>query len=182
MAFGFAVYASQCGLLQPHARLASSCWSGSTGRDPYPQGSDERFQSCKATSHSPFPSLLGAIASASADPGERQVAAVVATYFSSHGRKCSRSDSVARDLTARVESCSCATNHQWSKAANRCAHRTKRPRLVARPCRSDQRRVMGVFAPPPAELGRHVGDCGDVEECARRGGDLVVNRVECHRQ
>ena len=46
MAFGLAVYASQCGLLQHHARLASSCWSSSTGRDFYPQGSDERFQSC----------------------------------------------------------------------------------------------------------------------------------------
>jgi len=30
IAFGLAVYASQCGLLQHHARLASSCWSGST--------------------------------------------------------------------------------------------------------------------------------------------------------
>ena len=38
--------ASQCGLLQHHARLASSCWSGSTGRGSHPQGSDERFQSC----------------------------------------------------------------------------------------------------------------------------------------
>ena len=47
MAFGLAVYASQCGLLQHHARLASSCWSGSTGRASHPQGSDERFQSCK---------------------------------------------------------------------------------------------------------------------------------------
>ncbi len=47
MAFGLAVYASQCGLLQHHARLASSCWSGSTGRAFHPQGSDERFQSCR---------------------------------------------------------------------------------------------------------------------------------------
>jgi hypothetical protein len=30
IAFGLAVYASQDGLLQHHARLASSCWSGST--------------------------------------------------------------------------------------------------------------------------------------------------------
>jgi hypothetical protein len=45
MAFGFAVYASQCGLLQHHARLASSCWSGSTGRAFHPHGSAERFQS-----------------------------------------------------------------------------------------------------------------------------------------
>jgi hypothetical protein len=47
IAFGLAVYASQCGLLQRHAKLASSCWSGSTGRAFHPQGSDERFQSCK---------------------------------------------------------------------------------------------------------------------------------------
>jgi hypothetical protein len=47
MAFGLAVYASQCGLLQHHARLASSCWSGSTGRAFHPQGSVERFQSCR---------------------------------------------------------------------------------------------------------------------------------------
>ena len=47
MAFGFAVYASQCGLLQHHARLASSCSSGSTGRAFHPHGSAERFQSCQ---------------------------------------------------------------------------------------------------------------------------------------
>jgi len=47
MAFGLAVYASQCGLLQHHARLASSCWSGSTGRAFHPHGSAERFQSCQ---------------------------------------------------------------------------------------------------------------------------------------
>ncbi len=47
MAFGLAVYASQCGLPQHHARLASSCWSGSTGRAFHPQGSVERFQSCR---------------------------------------------------------------------------------------------------------------------------------------
>ena len=46
MAFGLAVYASQCGLLQHHARLASSCWSGSTGRAFHPQASNERFQIC----------------------------------------------------------------------------------------------------------------------------------------
>ena len=44
MAFELAVYASQCGLPTPHARLASSRWSGSTGRAFHPQGSDERFQ------------------------------------------------------------------------------------------------------------------------------------------
>ena len=47
IAFGLAVYASQCGLLQHHARLASSCWSSSTGRAFHPQGSVERFQSCR---------------------------------------------------------------------------------------------------------------------------------------
>ena len=47
MAFGLAVYASQCGLLQHHARLASSCWSGSTGQAFHPHGSTERFQSCE---------------------------------------------------------------------------------------------------------------------------------------
>ena len=46
MAFGLAVYASQCGLPPHHARLASGCWSGSTGRAFHPHGSDERFQSC----------------------------------------------------------------------------------------------------------------------------------------
>ena len=40
-----------------HARLASSCWSGSPGRGSHPRGSDERFQ---ITSHPPFPALLGA--------------------------------------------------------------------------------------------------------------------------
>ncbi len=47
MAFGLAVYASWSELPQYHAKLASSCWSGSTERDSHPQGSDERFQSCK---------------------------------------------------------------------------------------------------------------------------------------
>mgnify|MGYP006865014904 CR=1 FL=1 len=47
MAFGLAVYASP-GSLPPHdARLASSCWSSSTGRGFHPQGPDERFQSCR---------------------------------------------------------------------------------------------------------------------------------------
>lgn len=47
MASGLAVYASRCGLLQHHARLASSCWSGSTGRAFHPHGSAERFQRCR---------------------------------------------------------------------------------------------------------------------------------------
>ena len=46
MAFGLAVYASQRRLPDDHAKLASSCWSSSTGRASHPQGSDERFQSC----------------------------------------------------------------------------------------------------------------------------------------
>ena len=46
MAFGFAVYASWSELPQYHAKLASGCCSGSTGRDFHPQGSAERFQSC----------------------------------------------------------------------------------------------------------------------------------------
>jgi len=46
MAFGLAVYASQCGLPSPHARLASGRWSGVTGRAFHPQDSAERFPSC----------------------------------------------------------------------------------------------------------------------------------------
>jgi len=57
MAFGLAVYASWCGLPQPHARLASSRWSDATGRAFHPQGSNERFQSCFLTSHPPLPSF-----------------------------------------------------------------------------------------------------------------------------
>ena len=45
MAFGLAVYASRCGLPQPHARLASGRWSSATGRAFHPQDSIERFQS-----------------------------------------------------------------------------------------------------------------------------------------
>jgi hypothetical protein len=44
MAFGLAVRASRCGLPAPRAGLASSCWSGSTGRAFHPQGPDERFR------------------------------------------------------------------------------------------------------------------------------------------
>jgi hypothetical protein len=47
MAFGFAVYASWSELPQYHAKLASSCWSGSTERDSHPQGSAEGFQICR---------------------------------------------------------------------------------------------------------------------------------------
>ena len=58
MAFGLAVYASQCGLPTPHARLASGRWSSITGRAFHPQDSAERFQNCFLTSHPPFPSFL----------------------------------------------------------------------------------------------------------------------------
>ena len=58
MAFGLAVYASQCGLPTPHARLTSGRWSGATGRAFNPQDSAERFPSCFLTSHPPFPSFL----------------------------------------------------------------------------------------------------------------------------
>ncbi len=57
MAFGLAVYALPDGLPTYDTRLASSCWSGSTGRGSHPQDSAERFQSCFPTSHSPFPSF-----------------------------------------------------------------------------------------------------------------------------
>src|SRR5205085_128322 len=58
MAFGLAVYASQCGSPTPYARLASGRWSGATGRAFHPQDSAERFPSCFLTSHPPFPSFL----------------------------------------------------------------------------------------------------------------------------
>ncbi len=48
-------------LPQHHARLASSCWSGSTGRGSHPQGSDERFQSCNLHLIPLSQALLGAI-------------------------------------------------------------------------------------------------------------------------
>jgi hypothetical protein len=56
-AFGLAVYALQGGLLRPHARLASGCWSGSTGWAFHPQDSGERFQDCVLTSLSSSPKL-----------------------------------------------------------------------------------------------------------------------------
>ena len=68
MAFGLAAgtvpnawSASQCGLLRHHARLASSCWSGSTGRAFHPQGSYERFQSCQLHLILLSQALLGAM-------------------------------------------------------------------------------------------------------------------------
>jgi len=44
-----------------HARLASSCSSGSTGRDSHPQGFVERFQICKLHLIPLSQALLGAI-------------------------------------------------------------------------------------------------------------------------
>ena len=61
MAFGLAVYASPGSLPHHDARLASSCWSGSTGRASHPQGSDERFQSCELHLIPLSQALLGAI-------------------------------------------------------------------------------------------------------------------------
>jgi hypothetical protein len=54
-AFGLAVYASPGGLPRLDARLASSRWSGATGRASHPQGSNERFQSAYISSS--FPEL-----------------------------------------------------------------------------------------------------------------------------
>ena len=76
MAFGLAVYASWSELPQDHAKLASSCWSGSTGRGSHPQGSDERFQICKLHLIPLSQALLGAIASASATSASLELAAV----------------------------------------------------------------------------------------------------------
>jgi len=66
MAFGFAVYASWSELPQYHAKLASSCWSGSTEQDSHLQGSDEGFQIGKLHLIPPSQALLGAIASPAA--------------------------------------------------------------------------------------------------------------------
>ncbi len=79
MAFGFAVYASWSELTQYHAKLASSCWSGSTGRDFHPQGSDERFQSCRLHLIPLSQALLGAIASSAAVLFQSQLASVNTT-------------------------------------------------------------------------------------------------------
>ena len=59
-AWALAVYASQNGSLHHHARLASGCRPGSTGRACCPQGSGERFQSCLLHRSSSFPKLRGA--------------------------------------------------------------------------------------------------------------------------
>jgi hypothetical protein len=69
MAFGLAVYASQCWLPRPHARLASSRWSDATGRAFDPQDSDERFQSCFLTSSSSSPKLCLTQCHQTSNPG-----------------------------------------------------------------------------------------------------------------
>ena len=51
------------------ARLASSCWSGSTARDSHPQDSYERFQSCKLHLIPLSQALLGAMFTTSAGNG-----------------------------------------------------------------------------------------------------------------
>ena len=57
-AFDLAVYASQGWLPTHHARLASGCWSGSTGRDWLPAGFHLKgFKRIRLFS---FPELLGA--------------------------------------------------------------------------------------------------------------------------
>ena len=73
MAFGFAVgtvpnarSASWSELPQYHAKLASSCWSGSTARDSHPQDSYERFQSCNLHLIPLSQALLGANSSSDA--------------------------------------------------------------------------------------------------------------------
>jgi len=57
MAFRLAVYASPGSLPHHDARLASGCWSGSTGWAFHPQDSDERFQDCILTFLSSSPKL-----------------------------------------------------------------------------------------------------------------------------
>jgi hypothetical protein len=80
MAFGLAVYASWSELPQYHAKLASSCWSGSTGRGSHPQGSDERFQICKLHLIPLSQALLGAIASTAELSSPAQLAEVQNTF------------------------------------------------------------------------------------------------------
>ncbi len=55
----------KCGGHIAGTSTAFSCWSGSTGRGSHPQGSDERFQSCRLHLIPPSQALLGAIPSTS---------------------------------------------------------------------------------------------------------------------
>ena len=79
MAFGLAVYASQDGLPHHHARLASSCWSSSTGRGSHPQGSGERFQICRLHFIPLSQALLGANDATAVSKESRFVQAVCRT-------------------------------------------------------------------------------------------------------
>ena len=54
-ALDLAVYASQGRLPPHHARLASGCWPGSTGRDWLPAGFQRKVSSF---GYPPFPSFL----------------------------------------------------------------------------------------------------------------------------
>ena len=63
MAFGLAVYASPRGSPQRDARLASSCWSDTTGRAFHPQSSYERFRVASLHPILLSQALLGAITS-----------------------------------------------------------------------------------------------------------------------
>ena len=57
MAFGLAVYASQCRLPSHYARLASGRWSGATGRAFHPQDSTKGFKDASLHAYPPLPSL-----------------------------------------------------------------------------------------------------------------------------
>jgi len=52
--------ASQAGSPQHHARLASGCWSGSTGRDWIPARFQRKVSNSHHVRHPPFPSFRGA--------------------------------------------------------------------------------------------------------------------------
>ena len=62
-----------------HAKLASSCWSGSAGRGSHPQGSNERFQSCNLHLIPLSQALLGAIDATSASFADCNLRSVGAT-------------------------------------------------------------------------------------------------------
>ncbi len=102
MAFGLAVYASWSELPQYHAKLASSCWSGSTGRGSHPQGSDERFQSCRLHLIPPSQALLGAIPSTSRRPSLATAAHVMASW-SREGRFLGLSGSIVVCVSAKKD-------------------------------------------------------------------------------
>jgi len=69
-AFGLAAYASPGGLPRPDARLASSRWSGVTGR-AFTRRAPTKGFGVLVTSHPPFPSLHGAITSTATTAGLR---------------------------------------------------------------------------------------------------------------